>query len=468
MRILLTNTLTGKKEAFAPLRPGRASLYTCGPTVYGRAHIGNLRAYVFSDTLSRVLTHAGITPRRVINITDVGHLVGDGDEGDDKLAVTARTEGTRPEVIADQYTEAFLADIATLNIPVTDILFPRATDYIKEQITMNRTLEDKGYAYRTSDGLYFDTARFSEYGKLGGIEGVELREGARVAVNTEKRNPHDFALWRLAGPRDLQKWPSPWGEGNPGWSIECSAMAKALLGTELDIHTGGMDHIAVHHNNEIAQSEAANERPLARYWLHNAFLTIEGEKISKSLGNTYTLDDLATRGFHPLALRYLFLQAHYRTPLSFSFDSLAASQEALTKLWRTAAALKREVRTSDQSAEVTVRFVSYIRDDLATPQALAVLWEGLKDTALSPEKRLGLLEVADALLGLSLLASPEEALPLSYHDVPHEVQQLLDVREKARQERDFGLADELRTHIENRGYRVEDSPSGPLLTKTRK
>lgn len=466
--ILLTNTLSGTKDAFAPLKAGTASLYTCGPTVYGRAHIGNLRAYVFSDTLACTLKQAGYRVRRVINITDVGHLVGDADEGEDKLAVAARTEGVRPEAVASQYTEAFLSDIAALNLPVSDILFPRATDYIKEQIAMNEVLEQKGYAYRISDGLYFDTSRFEGYGKLGGVADVELQEGARVAINTEKRNPQDFALWRKAGPRDLQKWNSPWGEGNPGWSIECSAMAKALLGTEIDIHTGGMDHIAVHHNNEIAQSEGANGRPLARYWLHNAFLTIEGEKISKSLGNTFTLDDIIDREFHPLSLRYLLLQAHYRTPLSFSFAALSASDEALKRLWRIALHIQEEAKGKAAHSEYAARLIAYVRDDLGTPQALATLWEALKDDSLSPEQQLGVLSVADELFGISLLAPPQEFLPLSGNAVPQDVQNLLNEREEARQKKDFARADELRTHIANRGYLVEDSPSGPLLTKSRK
>jgi cysteinyl-tRNA synthetase len=457
--IRLGNTLTGEKEVFSPLRGSSVSLYSCGPTVYGPAHIGNLRSYVFADTLARMLTEAKYRVKRVINITDVGHLVGDGDEGEDKMKVGAERDHTTPEAIADRYTAKFKEDIAALNIDTDTISFPKATAYLKEQIAMIKNLEKKGFTYVTSDGVYFDTATFPGYGALGNVRNAKLEAGARVAIG-EKKNTHDFALWRNAKPHDLQKWPSPWGEGNPGWSIECSAMAISLLGERIDLHTGGEDHIQVHHNNEIAQSECATgKHPFVKVWMHNAFMSINGEKISKSLGNTYTLDDLTARGIDPLALRYFFLQAHYKTPLSFSFESLAAAQEALMRLRTLARTILADAHGKAIPASPQDRFARFMQDDLGTPAALAYLWEAVKDTALSPGDKLGLLTTADAYFGLSLFKEEEE-LP-----VPPDVEALVKKREEARQKKDFATSDELRIHIKERGYHVEDSPSGPILSK---
>lgn len=465
-QLYLTNTMSGNKELFVPLKAGQASMYSCGPTVYDRAHIGNLRAYVFSDTLARTLLQAGYHVRRVINITDVGHLVSDGDTGEDKMAVGAKREHMTPEQIATRYAKLFVEDLGELNVDTHAILFPRATEYIKEQIAMAKTLEEKGFAYRTSDGLYFDTTTFPGYGKLGGYDGASLKSGARVST-VGKRHPADFALWRLAGPSDLQQWPSPWGRGNPGWHIECSAMIRALLGIEIDIHTGGMDHISIHHNNEIAQSESAMARPLARYWVHGAFLTIQGEKISKSLRNDIYLSDIAARGIHPLALRYFFLQAHYRTPISFSWDALLAANEALTRLWRLALEIDEEAEGKSASSPARDRFVSLMRDDLSTAQALGTLWEALKSDEYAPEEKWGLLEDADALLGLSLVDQPEGVGAIALAEVPPEVRELLAAREAARLAKDWAKADDLRTQIEQSGYTVDDGPSGAVLTKRR-
>jgi cysteinyl-tRNA synthetase len=275
----------------------------------------------------------------VTNITDVGHLVGDGDHGEDKMAVGAKREHATPEEIAARYSKFFIEDIVDLNIDTSDIQFPHATAYIKEQIALAKTLEEKGFAYRLSDGLYFDTQKFPTYGRLGDISRAKLEAGARVEVVKGKHHPADFVLWRLAKPHDLQQWDSPWGRGNPGWHIECSAMIRSLLGQEIDVHTGGEEHVAIHHNNEIAQSEAASGRTFVHYWVHNAHLTMGGEKISKSLGNVVYLSDVVDKGFHPLSLRYFFLQANYRTPLSFSWNALAGAAGALERLWR----LSREV-----------------------------------------------------------------------------------------------------------------------------
>lgn len=465
-RVLLTNTLLGGKEVFIPLKPRQVLMYTCGPTVYGPAHIGNLRAYVFSDTLARTLMGAGYRVRRVINITDVGHLTSDADEGEDKMTVGARREGATPQEIAERYTQRFIDDLTELNIDTDVILFPRATEYIREQIAMAKTLEEKGFAYRASDGLYFDTSRFPGYGRLGNLSGAELKSGARVAAAEGKRHASDFALWRKARPGNLQQWDSPWGRGNPGWHIECSAMSRALLGEQIDIHTGGEDHITIHHNDEIAQSEAASGRsPFVRYWLHNAFMTTAGEKASKSVGNVVYLKDITARGYHPLALRYFFLQAHYRTPLSFTWEALAGAAAALSRLWRLAGEIRDEAKGRGAPSEARERFLALCRDDLSTPQAVGMLWETLRSEEYASEEKWGLLETAERHLGLSLLASPAEG---PEEDLPAEVRDIAARREAARVRKDFAEADTLRDELARRGYHVEDRPEGPVLTRIHK
>jgi cysteinyl-tRNA synthetase len=463
-QIFFTNTLSGRKELFISQRPGIVTLYSCGPTVYGSAHIGNLRAYVFSDSITRVLAAAGYRVRRVINITDVGHLVSDGDEGEDKMTLGARREKTTPQAIADRYTKEFIDDLSELNIDTKDIQFPRATNYIKEQIALAKTLEEKGFAYRTKNGLAFDTSRFPGYGKLGNINVSAQRVGARVEADPEKRHPSDFWLWRTAKPNDLQQWDSPWGCGNPGWHIECSAMSRALLGQEIDIHTGGEDHIATHHNNEIAQSEAASGRTFVHYWIHNAFLTVEGQKISKSLHNDIYLKDIVAKGFSPLALRYFYLQAHYRTPLSFSWDALAGAAGALDRLWKLSREVAHESKRKSMHSEARNSFLAALRDDLATPQALGILWDSLKSEDYAPEEKWGLFEDAEAHLGLSLLNSPETGT-LTETELPEEIRDMLARREAARVSKDFKEADRIRDAILRSGYRVDDGPNGPVLTR---
>jgi len=438
-------------------------MYSCGPTVYGPAHIGNLRAYIFSDTLARTLRQSGYKVKRVVNITDVGHLVGDGDEGEDKMAIGAARDNTSPEAIAERYTKLFKEHLRLLSIDTGDINFPRATEFIREQIAMIKKLEEKGYAYGTPDGMYFDTSRFPEYGVLGNVRNAEMKAGARIAVGS-KRSAQDFALWRRAKLNELQQWDSPWGKGNPGWSIECSAMATALLGKRIDIHTGGEDHIQIHHNNEIAQSECANGvAPFATVWMHNAFISIEGEKISKSLGNTYTLDEVMQKGIHPLALRFLYLQAHYRTPLSFSFESLKAAETALESLWRTARMIGIESKKTGVRSSVAEKFETFLRNDLDTPGALAYLFSTLSDTKLPVNERYELIEVANQALGLSLTNPPKTSLDID--ELPEDMQKVAKEREEARVNRDFGKSDELRIHLQNGGYHVEDSVSGTTYKK---
>jgi cysteinyl-tRNA synthetase len=458
--LFFTNTLTGTKDLFSPLKAGVVSMYSCGPTVYGPQHIGNLRAALFADVIARVLTQSGYHVRRVINITDVGHLVSDGDEGDDKMNVGALREKKTPAEIADKYTKQYLDDIRALNLDTDDILFPRATKYIENQIAMVKALEEKGLTYSTSEGVYFDTSKYPNYGKLGGIAEVKLMGGARIKMDGGKRNLHDFLLWRSARPHDLQKWSSPWGQGNPGWHIECSAMIRALLGSEIDIHTGGMDHIPVHHNNEIAQSESVNARPLARYWLHEAFITIEGEKISKSLNNTVLLSDITERGLHPLSLRYFYLQASFRTPVSFSWEAITASNAALHKLWSLSREVLEDAKGKVSASEKQRAVIALLRDDLATPSALALLWETLRDDEIPPAEKLGVLTSAEEVLGLSLL-TPPNSIPA---EIPEDIVALAHERDAARESKDYARSDELRIHIQDRGYRVDDGPSGTVVT----
>jgi cysteinyl-tRNA synthetase len=462
--ILFTNTLSGKKEIFSSIRAGSVTLYSCGPTVYSRAHIGNLRAYVFSDILARTLSASGYHVRRVMNITDVGHLQGDGDAGEDKIEAGAKKEGMRAEDIVARYTKLFLDDIRLLNIDTSDISFPKATEYIEEQIDIVKRLEERGFTYRTSDGIYFDTKQFPAYGVLD-HSGAKMREeafaeiGRRIAGNDEKKHPADFALWKFSprGSKRQQEWNSPWGIGFPGWHIECSAMSRALLGQPLDIHTGGIDHIPVHHTNEIAQSEAAFGKPLARFWMHGAFLTIDNRKISKSEGDDIYLSDIADKGHSPLALRYLFLQAHYRSPLSFTWDSLAAADAALERLQRIARTVHNEAKGRSRQSDASRRMIALLRDDLATPASLALLWETARDEDMSREEQLAVIEAGDAVLGLSLLA--KEAA------IPAHIQALLRERDIARISHDFAKSDALRIHIESSGYHVEDGPSGTIVTK---
>jgi cysteinyl-tRNA synthetase len=479
--IFFTNTLTGKKENFIPIKPSVATMYSCGFTVYSQAHIGNIRPYIFSDTIARVLKQSGYHVRRVINITDVGHLVSDGDEGEDKMEVGAKREGTSADEIAVRYTNMFLQDLRLVNLDTNDILFPRATQYISEQINMVKTLQEKAYTYKTSDGIYFDTSKFPEYGKLGGLSDKDIKEGTtesieeRVALagksrlkefTSEKRNPADFALWKFSpttGKRQ-QEWSSPWGLGFPGWHLECSAMVRALLGDVIDIHTGGIDHIPVHHNNEIAQSECVLEHPFVHYWMHSAFLTIEGQKISKSIGNTVYLSNITERGYDPLALRYFFLQAHYKSTISFSWDALASAHEALLRLWRLSSSISLESKGQSIESPLQKKFMQLIRDDLGTPQAIAYLWETLRDEDISPKEKLGLLQTAEPVLGLSLLTPPESARKRTADEVPDDIQSLLKDREKARLSRDFEKADTIRAKLETRGYHVEDGPNGALIT----
>ncbi len=451
------NTLSGELEVFKPLN-GTVRMYNCGPTVYDRQHIGNLRPYVFADILRRTLSAWGYRVNQVINITDVGHLISDADEGEDKMEASARKQGRSAQDIAREITKLWYEDLDHIGVDRKKITFTPATAYINEQIALVKTLEEKGYAYKISDGIYFDTSKFPHYGKLGGINLAGQQAGARVEEQKEKKNPYDFALWKFSKSEETreQEWQSPWGVGFPGWHLECTAMIFKLLGKQIDIHTGGVDHIPVHHNNEIAQAEAATGKQYVQYWMHNEFITIEGKKVSKSLGNTIYLSQIIDRGIAPRALRYLYLTAHYRTPMNFTWSALEGADAALKRLTRA----YLEMPKGDTLNEPFLKdFYEALGNDLDTPKALALVWEYIKNI-----NQKTLAEV-DAVLGFEITkARPAQKLTVR-EALPADMQQLLTEREEARINKDFPKSDLLRAEIEKRGFEVKDTPEGQKLLK---
>jgi len=477
MDIYLTNTLTRKKEKFVPINPPNVGMYTCGPTVYLYSHIGHMRTYVGADILKRALKLNGYNVKQVMNITDVGHLTSDADTGEDKIEKTARITGKSVWDIAKFYTEQFFSSTDALNIIKPDIVC-KATDNISEQIELIKKLEAKGFTYKTSDGIYFDTSKFSDYGKLtGGKKGI--KPGARIDIG-EKKNSTDFALWKFSheggrsfdlaqedpSDRRQMEWESPWGIGFPGWHIECSAMSMKYLGETFDIHTGGIDHIPIHHTNEIAQSEAATDKPFVKFWIHSEFLMVDGKKMSKSLGNIYTVDDVKAKGFEPLSLRYLYLTAHYRDPLNFTWKSLSGAQTALDNLRELLLAAKtqssRTLLSSEKGRKIddfNVRFQTAVNDDINTPKALAVLWEAMKSNIPSEDKY-DLAISFDQVLGLKLADIQKTKLT-----APENIKELVQERQSIRDSGDFKKADELRKKILEMGWVVEDTPKGPRITK---
>jgi len=454
----LHNTLSGQLEAFVPLNH-TVRMYNCGPTVYERQTIGNLRGMLLADTLRRTLKAWGYPVKHVSNITDVGHLVSDADEGEDKIEKSAKAQGRSAQDIAREITGLYFADLDALGVSRKEILFPRATEYISEQIALVKTLEEKGYAYRTGDGVYFDTEKFPNYGKLARVNLAGEMAGARVEINKEKKNPHDFALWKFskAGEQRQQEWESPWGTGFPGWHIECTAMIFKLLGKQIDIHIGGEDLAPIHHNNEIAQAEAVSGKQFVRYWMHNAFITIEGKKISKSLGNTVYLPQLADRGFESRALRYWYLSGHYRSPMNFTWDAIEGANTALLRLRRAYLEAPEGVAQKD----FLDTFYAAIGNDLSTAQALALMWGQIKTLNKAT------LREADNILGLGLgERGPTAKLAvLPQTELPEEVRRLSHERDEARAAKDFAKADELRAAIERLGFRLEDSPAGPKISR---
>lgn len=464
------NTLSGHIEPFVPLNGGPVRMYNCGPTVYDFQHIGNLKAAVVADLIRRALALWGYRTKQVINFTDVGHLTGDNegdaDQGEDRMEKGARTFGTSIEEVVEKIVSAYLADLQALGINTNAIVFPRATHYIGEQIALVKALEEKGYTYVIDDGVYFDTSKFKEYGKLGHINLSGMEEGARIGVIAGKRNPTDFALWKFSpqSEKRLQEWESPWGVGFPGWHLECTAMIFKLLGKQIDIHTGGTEHIPVHHNNEIAQAEGATGKQYVKYWMHHALITIEGKKISKSLGNTIYLRNIIERGFNPLAYRYLLLTAHYRTPLNFSWTALEAAAAALTRLQRIF--FEDLPKHGEPSSAFIEAFTDALGKDLDTPKALALVWEMLRDEKVSTAQMRGNLLYADRIFALGLDRPAGEMKSLAVAELkslPPDVQTSIEARESARVARNFAEADRIRDELKALGYEIEDGENGPSV-----
>lgn len=466
MTMKLYNTASRRKEEFTPQNPQQVTMYCCGPTVYNFAHIGNLRTYIFEDLLSRTIRlHYPL--KHVMNVTDVGHLVSDADDGEDKMELGAAREGKTAWEIAKFYEEKFWKDYDALHCTRPTII-SRATAHIPEMIALVKTLEDKGYTYRTSDGIYYDTSKFDRYDALVGHARISgLQGGARVEMSDEKRNPTDFALWKFS-PKDKKRqmeWDSPWGVGFPGWHIECSAMAMKYLGHTLDIHCGGIDHVTIHHTNEIAQSEAATGQKYVNYWVHGEFLILRSGKMSKSGGTFVTVDVLKEKGYEPLAYRYLCLGAHYRTQLEFSYESMDSAAKSLKNLRTLACQIKQAAPSAQETEQVKTwkeKFVTAMEDDLNAPKALALTWEAVRSTDLTAAEKLAFLQFADTILALDLLVQ-EAAQPAL--QIPAEVQALLDARTAARSARDWKKSDELRDAITRAGYQVKDTPKGQEVTK---
>ncbi|OGL95948.1 cysteine--tRNA ligase [Candidatus Uhrbacteria bacterium RIFOXYB12_FULL_58_10] len=452
--IRLHNTLTRQTEKFQPIMQGKASVYSCGPTVYGYSHVGNMRAALFSDLLNRALSYNGLDVTLIMNVTDVGHLVGDADVGEDKMIVAMRREGKTAYEIAEFYARAFFQDLERLNVKPAS-KYPRATEHIPEQIAMIERLERNDLTYRTSDGIYFDTAKLPEYGRLSGQKSEEKLAGARVELG-EKKRATDFALWKFApeGVRREMVWPSPWGEGFPGWHIECSAMSKRYLGVPFDIHTGGIDLIPVHHENEIAQTLGADGVPEANLWMHSEFVTFDGGKMSKSLGTVFTVQDLVDRGYDPLAYRYFVLGGHYRSKINFTWEALDAAQNALNKLHEATRAWPRPADTGDP--DYLERFLAAINDDFNTPEALAILWNLVNDETVPLEVKGATILRFDQIFGLQIDRYLGKLI-----EVPDDILELGARREAARVAKDWTESDRLRDEIAIRGFAVEDTADGP-------
>lgn len=453
------NTLTRRKEEFVPLNDKVVTMYSCGPTVYSYAHIGNMRAYLFMDSVRRTLKYNGYKLKGVMNITDVGHLLSDGDDGEDKMEKASREQQKSVYEIAAIYTDAFMKDLAKLNIGKPEII-AKATDHINDMIKYVEALVEKGYGYETSDGIYFDISKFKEYGKLSGLDLEGQRAGARVDVNDEKRNPADFALWKKAPKEHIMQWESPWGMGYPGWHIECSAMSRKYLGDTFDIHTGGVDHIPVHHENEIAQSEALVGHKTVDYWMHVEFMQVDGGKMSKSLKNTYTVSELEQKGYSAMAFRYFCLNTHYRKKLNFTFEGMDAAKTAYNRLLAAVHSHKGGKSFDEEAVKkYDELFTEAINDDINIPLGLGVLWNMLKE---KPSQAIYDLAMKfDKVLGLALdtESAPEKV------EAPEEVIKLAELRLKARKDKDWAQSDVLREQISKLGYQIIDKKDGYDIKK---
>jgi cysteinyl-tRNA synthetase len=462
MELQLYNTLTREKAEFRPLEGNMVRMYSCGPTVYSYAHIGNFRAYVFMDTLRRVLQYNGYTLKHVMNITDVGHLESDADEGEDKMEKAARKENKNPYEIAKYYSDIFFRDMERLHIEKPEII-AKATDHIQEMLEFVEGLMKNGYAYETSKGIYFDISKLDKYPVLSNRKLDEQIAGARVDVDEEKRNPYDFALWIKAPENHIMKWESPWGLSYPGWHIECSAMGRKYLGDQFDIHTGGIDHIPTHHENEIAQSKGLTGKIPAKFWMHVEFLQVDGGKMSKSLGNTYTLDQLQKKGIEPLAYKLFCFTAHYRTKLNFTFETALSTQTALTRLREGFAKHLEgtEKIENEKIKEYENKFLETINDDLNIPAAMGIVWEIIRSPQKSKQYADLLLEF-DRVLGLDLENSKKYLEESKKVEIPEEIQELLEKRKQARQEKNWTLSDEIRDAIKEKGYSIKDGKDGSM------
>jgi len=455
MALKLYNTLTRKKEVFKPLKKDFVGIYSCGPTVYWYQHIGNLRTYIFSDILKKVIISNNFKVKHVMNVTDVGHLTSDADEGEDKLEKAAKKQGKKAEEIAKYYFNIFKQDLRKLNISEPN-LWVWATKHIPEQIKLIKLLEEKGYAYKTSDGMYFDTSKLKDYGDLALLNKEGLQQGKRVGMG-EKKNKTDFALWKFSKKLEKrqQEWNSPWGVGFPGWHVECSAMSSKYLGKQFDIHTGGIDHIPIHHTNEIAQSECAfGKKPWVKYWLHGAFLTFQKEKMSKSSGKILTISELEKKQFSALDYRYFCLTTHYRKRLIFSIDNLKSAKITLQKLKNLILNIKEDKKTNKKYLQ---DFEKAMDDDLNTPKALQSLWKLIRDE--KAQGKINTIKEIDKVFSLDLLK--QEKIK-----IPKQIQELAKQREKARRQKDWKGADELRNKINKLGYVLQDTKKGVEIRKS--
>ena len=458
MDIYFYNTLTKQKDLFKPIEEGKVKIYSCGPTVYKDATIGNMRTNLLNDTLRRVLKYNGYELKHVMNITDVGHLVSDGDEGEDKMLKSAREEHKSPLEIAEYYTKLFFRDLERLNIETPEVVC-KATDHIKEMLEYVEKLVNNGYAYETSTAIYFDISKLDKYPILSNLNLEEQKAGARVDIDPEKRNPYDFALWIKAPANHLMKWDSPWGPSYPGWHIECSAMSTKYLGEEFDIHTGGIDLVPTHHENEIAQNKGACGKNPAHYWIHGEYLLINGGKMSKSLGNTYLIDDIIAKGYSPLAYRLFNYSCHYRGKLNFTWEGIESANTSLIRLRE--GYQKHLNGNSDVSDEIIAdmenRFHQAINDDMNMPLALSVVWEAVKYPEKSP-KIAQLLKKFDTVLGIKIDEVQETK-------IPQEILDLVEERKQARSDKNWSESDRLRDLIAEKGYIVKDTKDGTEVLK---
>ena len=463
------NTLIRKKQIFKPLKDKKVGLYTCGPTVYWFAHIGNLRTYIFEDILKRVLEYNGYKVKHIMNITDVGHLTSNADTGEDKLEKGAKREKKTVWEIAEFYTKAFKQDIKRLNIKPPDV-WVKATDTIKEQIELIKILEKKGFTYVIRDGVYFDTSKLKTYGRLWSKKKKKLRAGARVEMVPGKKNPTDFALWKFSPPRRKRQmeWKSPWGVGFPGWHTECVVIGIENLGIPFDIHCGGIDHIPIHHTNEIAQAEAAYGEILARYWLHGEFLVLKEGRMGKSEGNIIVVEDFIKKRINPLAYRYLCLGTHYRSKLTFSWQALKGAENSLNNVYQKVSELQcnrksgsRYINNKSGSRSIKTyqkKFLNFINDDLNMPKALALMWRLVKDKKIPNNQKYKLLLDFDRIFGLDLDKIKKTR-------IPKKIKELVKQREQFRQQKQWRKADEIRKKIKKMGYQIEDTEKGPRIKK---